>query len=190
MKNILKIVAVAAVAVAITGTVQAVPITGVIGFAGSATLDNAHANAATKVQTWGPNAIVLNDGSFASLSSAATVSFAQPWTFTSAALPAFWTITDGANTYTFNLSSSGVSSTSATSVTIALAGTVLSNIIGLDATAFTGSMTIQDPSSPQQSGFKFSESISFNPVPDGGTTVAMLGMGLTALGLIRRKLSA
>ena len=30
----------------------------------------------------------------------------------------------------------------------------------------------------------------FSSVPDGGTTVAMLGLGLTAVGLIRRKLSA
>jgi hypothetical protein len=190
MKNIKQLLAVLATVVAVNQTVQATLITGVIGFAGTATLDGAKANSSTEVVSWGANAIGLHSGTFSALTSAATVALASPWFFNSGALNNFWVVTDGLNNYTFNLSSSSVYATSGTSITIALAGTVFSNLKGLDPTAFTGSMTIQDPSVPGENGFTYTESISFNSVPDGGTTALLLGSALSGLALIRRKLVA
>ncbi|MBW8865100.1 MAG: VPDSG-CTERM sorting domain-containing protein [Verrucomicrobia bacterium] len=191
MKNLIKIVAAAALAVVLTQTVQAVPITGTIGFSGAVVTDASTAPASTLVSSWVNNVVNLNDGTFASLSSAATVILHNPWSFNSGAISSFWVITDGANTYTFNLASSSVFSTSATSITIVLAGTVLSNIAGLSPSAFTGSFTLQNPSSNLGNNqYKYTSSISFGSVPDGGTTVLLLGSALSGLALIRRKLAA
>jgi hypothetical protein len=190
MKNITKIIAVAAAVAALTQGVQATPITGVIGFSGTATTDSANAPSSTEVISWGTSAIGLHTGTFAGLSSSAGVVLFSPWFFNSGALNNFWVVTDGANQYTFNLSSSSVFSTSAISVTIVLAGTVSSSVLGLDPTAWSGSMTLQNPSAPGQGGFNYTESISFNSVPDGGTTALLLGSALSGLALIRRKLVA
>ncbi|HEV2695370.1 MAG TPA: VPDSG-CTERM sorting domain-containing protein [Verrucomicrobiae bacterium] len=195
MKNILKVAAVAAVAAVLTTTVQATPITGVIGFAGTAALDQPTASSSTEVLSWGNNNIGLHSGTFASLSPLATVALASPWFFNSGAKNNFWVVTDITGTYTFNLSSSSVFSTGnangTTSISIFLAGTVVSTIAGLDPTAFTGSMTIQDPSVANgNKTYSYTESISFSSVPDGGTTVLLLGSALSGLALLRRKLSA
>jgi uncharacterized membrane protein len=195
MKNILKIAAVAAVAAVITTTVQATPITGVIGFAGTATLDQGVASSSTEVLSWGNNSIGLHTGTFSTLTPLASVALASPWFFNSGAKNNFWVVTDATGTYTFNLSSSSVFSTGSngatTSISIFLSGTVVSSVLGLDPTAFTGSMTIQDPSvNNGNQTFSYTESISFNSVPDGGTTVLLLGSALSGLALIRRKLSA
>ena len=181
----------ASVAVALNQSVQAVPITGVIGFSGSAVLDGSTAAGSSEVLSWGANIISLNSGTFASLDPSSTVKFASPWFFNSASLNNFWVVKDTVNNvnYTFNLSSSSVFASSPSSITIYLAGTVISTALGLDPTAFTGNMTIQDPSVKGQVGYKYSESISFNAVPDGGTTVLLLGSALSGLALLRRKLS-
>jgi len=199
MKNILKVVAAAAVAVALTSSVQATPITGVIGFSGTANTDSANANTSTEVLSWGNNSIGLHTGTFSTLTPTATVALAAPWFFNSGPKNNFWIVTDGANTYTFNLSSSSVFSTGViagpqgpiTTITIFLAGTVVSSVLGLDPTAFTGSISLQDPSANNGNGtYSYTESISFGSVPDGGTTVLLLGSALSGLALIRRKLSA
>ena len=190
MKAMLKVVAAAAVAVALTQTVQATPITGVIGFSGTAELDSANANTSTEVLTWGANNIGLHSGTFASLGGGASVILTSPWLFNSGVMNNFWIVTDGAAQYRFNLTSSSIFSTSASSITIYLAGTVVSTVAGLDPTAFTGNMTIQDPGvSNPNGGFSYTESLSFNSVPDGGTTVLLLGSALSGLAFIRRKLS-
>ena len=199
MKCILNVVAVAGIALALTQSVQATPITGVIGFSGTATLDGSTAASSTEVLGWGNNNIGLTAGTFASLSSSASVALAGKWFFNSGAKNNFWIVTDGANTYTFNLKASSVFGTSTTlvdgkvttSISVFLAGTVVSSVLGLDPTSWTGSMTIQDPNVPnQKGGYTYTESISFNSVPDGGTTVLLLGSALSGLALIRRKLSA
>jgi hypothetical protein len=193
------IAAVAATAMALSQSVQATPITGVIGFAGTASLDSGVASSATEVTSWGNNAIGLHTGSFASLTGAATVAFNSPWTFASSGLPSFWTITDSTGNYTFNLTSSSVFSTGSiagplgttTSISILIFGTVVSSVAGLDPTSFTGSMTIQDPSVDNGNRtFSYTESLSFNSIPDGGTTILLLGSALSGLALLRRKLAA
>jgi hypothetical protein len=188
MKNQLILLAATATAVALTQSVQAVPITGVIGFAGKANADSAHADTATEVLSWGFNTIAINSGTFAGLSPAATVAFASPWFFNGGSLNNFWVVSNGAQTYTFDLTSSHETSTSAVSATIFLTGTVLSNVLGLSPTAFTGNFTLQDPSTANGNTFSYSESMSFGSVPDGSSTSLLLGGTLTGLGLIRRRI--
>jgi len=191
MKKLIKVVAAAALAVVLTQSVQAVPITGVIGFSGAVATDSASAPTSTLVSSWINNVINLNTGTFASLSGAATVVLHSPWSFSSGPIAGFWVITDGANTYTFNLSASAVEGTLANSITIDLAGTVTSNVAGLSPTAFAGTLTLQNPSGALgDNQFKYTSSISFLPVPDGGTTILLLGSALSGLALIRRKLAA
>jgi hypothetical protein len=78
---------------------------------------------------------------------------------------------------------------------VLLTGTVSGN--GFDTTAFTGSFQTANPSSGPGHGFPndglttFTERISFGSsasVPDGGTTIMLLGVALVGLGLIKRKL--
>jgi hypothetical protein len=159
----------------------------VIGFAGQATLDSPKANTSTEVLSWGNNGIFINDGTFSSLSSAATVALASGWFFNSGPVNNFWKVTDGATTYTFDLTSSIIAATTATSITVALVGTVISNVAGLDATTFTGNLTLQDPASTSGGTFKYSESLSFGAVPDGGYTALLLGAGLAGLALLKHK---
>ncbi|HSY16739.1 MAG TPA: VPDSG-CTERM sorting domain-containing protein [Candidatus Acidoferrales bacterium] len=197
MKRIFKVVAAAAaVAVVLGQSVQAVPINGEISFTGTATLNAATATGSSEVFSWANNALDQHTGTFSGLSAASSVSLLNNWFFNSGLKNSFWTVTDGLTQYKFNLSGSGVFSTTPDSITIFLAGTVIATFNGLpapglDPTAFTGSLTITDPGTSNPSGgFTYKQSILFNNVPDGGTTVLLLGSALSGLALIRRKLSA
>jgi hypothetical protein len=156
-------------------TIQAVPITGVIGFSGTAQLDGPTVNTSSEVLSWGGDNITgIASGSLA---------LASPWFFDSGALNNFWVV----NGFTFNLTSSQIFSTSSKSISILLAGTVVSTIAGLDPTAFVGAFTTQDPSSLNDGMFSYTESISFGSVPDGGTTVLLMGIAALALGTVKYK---
>jgi len=185
MKFKLNIIAAVAAAVALTSTVQAVPITGNIGFSGVATLNSGSAGTATQVTTWGTNNVFsVSAGSalalFVTLGDQVTLH--SPWTFNSPAINSFWTV-DG---FTFNLSNSSIFSNSGGFLAVVLAGTVVGH--GYDATAFTGSFQLADPSADGQT--QFTTRLSFTPVPDGGSTVLLLGAALSGLALIKRKLVA
>jgi hypothetical protein len=67
-------------------------------------------------------------------------------------------------------------------------GNVVSTDPTLSQTAFFGTFDIANPNAgvPDQ----FTARLSFSPVPDGGTTVMLLGLGLLSLGLFRKKLFA
>ena len=57
-----------------------------------------------------------------------------------------------------------------------------------NVTAFTG--TFQINQQPVNGVTKFSQNYSFNGVPDGGSTMLLLGAAMSGLVLIRRKLNA
>jgi hypothetical protein len=184
MKNILKFVAVAVAAVALTQTVQAVPqIVGNIGFAGSATLNSKSITSATQVTSWGTNVVTGESGSFVGFVPIfSQVLLASPWSFNSGILNNFWKV----GGFTFDLSNSSVFSLAGGFLNIVLNGSVSGN--GFAATPFSGSISIQSPA--QDGAFQYSESLSFNSVPDGGTTVLLLGAALSGLALAKRKLMA
>jgi hypothetical protein len=181
-KMIITAVSVAAFAVSLTQTARGVPISGVIGFSGSAQLDAPTVASSTEVLAWYGNVTGIASGSFAGLTGS-TVALAAPWLFNSGAENAFWSV----GGFTFNLASSSVLSRSATSVTVGLVGTVVSTIAGFSPTAFTGSFTTQDPSLNNGGVSSYTESLSFSGVgvPDGGSTILLMGIAGLALGLMK-----
>lgn len=185
MKNIVKILAVAAVAVALTQTVQAVQITGNIGFSGSAVLNANTEAAATGVVANGWQNVVTgsaDSGAFSSIGANVPVTLLSPWSFNSGPLASFWTV----GGFTFNLTSSSVFSSAGGFLNVVLAGTVSGN--GFTTTAFAGTFQVADPSTDGKS--TFTARLSFNPVPDGATTVLLLGATLSGLAFAKRKLLA
>jgi hypothetical protein len=186
MKNkcISKIAAAVTAVVCLTGVAQATPmITGNIGFSGAVQLNGTTANSATAATAWYNTVAASPSGSFVGLVSqgdAVSMTGATPWNFTSGALANFWSV-DG---FTFNLASSSIYSQVGGFLNVLMVGTVTGNAFA--PTTFNGSFQVADPASggPQT----FTERLSFNSVPDGGTTVVLLGLGLLSLGLFHKKM--
>jgi hypothetical protein len=162
---------------------QAVQITGAITFAGGVTLDTNTVNTATKVIAWLDESgamptVQSGSGSFAALAGA-TAMFAAPWSFASGPIAAFWTV----GGFTFNLIASSIVSQIGDGF-LAVSGTGTITSPGFDPTFATWLFTVQDDSS---SGV-FSFSGGSEAIPDGGATVALLGLALAGIEGIRRKL--
>lgn len=189
----IKLAVAAVFAVALTQAVQATPTTGIIQFSGGVT----NASFSDAINATGSSAIqfdsTLTQVTFASGS---FVGFVVPgttivsmltsaWTLNSGSIASFWT----AGGFTFNLTSSSFTGTTGGagtgSATVALFGTVSGN--GFTSNAFSGSFTLQDPSGGT-GPYTYSGSFSLGSVPDGGTTVLLLGAALSGLALIKRKL--
>lgn len=180
-----KIAIVGAVAVALAQSVQAVPITGNIGFAGTAVLNTANAATASTVVGWINTHVETVSGDFSVFTALNhAVLFHNPWSFNSGPISSFWVV-DG---FTFSLSASArFSSPGAQLLDVLLSGTVSGH--GFNATAFEGTFQVANP--PSNAGLaQFSAHLSFNSIPDGGTTVLLLGAALSGLALFRRKLAA
>ena len=185
MKNSwLKFTAVVAAVVCFVGVAQAIPVSGNIGFSGGAQLDTGDVNSASEVLGWvTPTVLSGASGSFSGIVGGTPVAIASPWTFNSAALAPFWSV----GGFTFNLLSSTIALPSSPGfLNVLLTGSV--SATGFDTTPFTGSFQIANPSSggPDQ----FTARLSFASVPDGGTTVMLLGSALMGLGLLKRKFMA
>jgi hypothetical protein len=185
MKTKNKIVATIAAAMCLTGIAQAVPISGNLGFSGSVELNSTSVNTASEATAWFNTVVASPSGSFVGLVSqgdAVSMTGATPWSFNSGSLANFWSV-DG---FTFNLVSSSIFSQAGGFLNVVLAGTVTGN--GFTPTAFNGTFQVADPASDGVAAY--TERLSFNSVPDGGTTAMLLGFGLCGLGLFRRKMVA
>ena len=178
MKTILKLIAVTA----FVQTVAATPITGGISFDGMVQLDSATVGSATKAISWSSAAVKTSSGSFAPLGSSDALTLAPLWLFNTGPMQNFWSV----GGFNFNLSTSAIFSQDTSYLNVFLAGNVSGN--GYETTAFTGSFQINQ--SPVNGVTKFSQNYSFNGVPDGGSTMLLLGAAMSGLMLIRRKLNA
>jgi hypothetical protein len=156
---------------------QAVPIgPGVITIAGGAQLDNDNIDLATMVVSWvDPKVQSVSGGIAAFVSAGQSVTMPNSWTFASGQA-ALWSV----GGFTFDL----------------IATTIVLHDFGILLVSGTGTVTghgqtfngtwmfsTQGPGS----GDIFSFSASSN-VPDGGATVALLGLALAGIEGIRRKL--
>ena len=196
MKNsLIKFAGVAAVAFALVQSLQAAPITGTIGFTGNVTLNTGSASTATAVVAWGnPTAVTVTTatGSFATVSSGSLVNGLGAWTFNfpSVSTPTFsWNV----GGFTFNLATSSIISQGGTAglngyVNVSGIGTVTGN--GYDATSLIWSFSTQDPAVIGGANGIFTFSDSHSSVPDGGATVALLGLALTGAGMLRKQFAA
>jgi hypothetical protein len=142
-----------------------------------------------------------------------TVSFSNPWTVLSAPAPTgvfagtgsssatftsftfsgdgsgaacttcpqtLWSFTKGVNSYSFTMTS--ITNFSTTSSTLSGAGAGYATVNGV---RYLGSWSITSSSG---SNFTYSFSFATSTVPDGGSAVALLGVGLTAVESVRRLL--
>jgi hypothetical protein len=162
----------------------AVLVNGAITIAGGAVFDTDSLATATRVNEWHDDSVMSRDGDFASFVNVGdTVTMAEPWIFSpSTATPGLWSV----GGFTYDLTSATVVLQNADFLLIQGTGTISGN--GFDPTPGIWNFTSQ---SPDANGiFSFSASGDFGGVPDGGTTAALLGVGLISLGIVRRKLMA
>jgi hypothetical protein len=161
--------------------VQAAEITGDITFTGTVALDSSSAGTATMVTAWSGLGLgnlpqVQNAdgdlGTFAAPGDAVT--FHAPWSFSSGAIPSFWSV-DG---FTFDLTSSSIiSQTSGAlgAVSVDAVGTISGH--SFDPTPGLFHFTTQDPSAAE----KFSFSAAASAVPEPATLRSLLS-GSSLLG--------
>ena len=160
------------------------PVTGAITFAGGVTLNSGSVNTASQVLTWLDESgdmptVQSGSGSFAGLVGA-TVTFAFPWSFNSGPIAAFWTV----GGFTFNLIASTIISQMGDGfLAVSGTGTISGNGYAT-TTGVTWNFTVQDDAS----NGVFSFSGGSEAIPDGGPTVALLGLALAGIEGIRRKL--
>ena len=196
MKNTLITLAGVAAVLALAQTTQATAITGAIGFAGNANLNTGTAATATTVVSWSgsttANPVVQSDsGSIAGIIAPNTqIVFSAPWNFTASSVIApFWNVL-GTPAINFELlTSSFVRGVLGGNPYVAISGTGILSAPNFDPTTWNFSVTFQDPSTvPANQTFTFSA--SQQSVPDGGTTVMLLGAALSGMALIKRKFMA
>lgn len=193
MKNKFKLIAGAVAAlVGLSATVQAIPISGQISFSGLAVLDSTTLTSATKFLSYSNSAgttafptVGIHTGSYSSpLLTGASATF-TPFTFSpvTASTPfVLWTFTIGVNTYSFKVNSLVVATQNSTFLNVI--GTGIASITGFTDTSGIFSITDTGSGGPT---FTFGANTT---VPDGGTTVMLLGAALSGFALLRKKLTA
>jgi hypothetical protein len=169
---------------------QAVPITGSIDMSGTATLNSTFLGSATAATAF--NAVTVGGtptGTFTGTFGAPVTWGAFTWPSNVPVNP-LWTFTFGGNTYSFDLAHVTVSSQSNFFLNLLGSGTL--HATGFDDTPGLWSFSISNPTGGPHANFQFTfqNSQTAAGVPDGGTTVMLLGSALTVIGLIRRKLAA
>jgi len=164
---------------------QAVPINGAITFAGGVELDDpVTVNNATQVTGWldengdmpTVQSVSGNMAAFVTVGDTATFTPFSTWSFNSGPIALFWQV-DG---FTFSLIASHIVFQGSGFLNVSGTGTITGN--GFTPTAVDWFFTVQDD--PANGVFSFSG----GNVPDGGATVALLGLALAGIEGIRRKL--
>jgi VPDSG-CTERM motif len=197
-------VAAAAAVCGMVGVAEAVPISGNITFIGGVELDTSSAATATEVTAWtgfggnGSPYVESADGSFAGITPGSSATFSSPWFFNSGAVSGLWSV----GGFTFDLTSSKIAHQGTTieggvpigAVTVEGIGAITGN--GLSPEAMTWSFSLNDPGAAGANGLIFSFQVADGTVgttptvPDGGTTSMMLGLGVLALGLVKKQMFA
>jgi hypothetical protein len=143
---------------------------------------------AAKVGTWydvfhnaGFSSVTSGAGDFAGIASGVQAAMAQLWAFNpSTPTASLWSV----GGFTFDLLSSTIVTQNASTLVIEGTGIVSGN--GFDPTAMDWMFTTQSSGGRTRTTFSFSA--NGVAVPDGGSAVALLGIGLTGLEILRRKL--
>ena len=184
MKKLLKFSA-SLLAVALFTTVaSAIPMFGDITISGGATMDNNNLSLANAVTAWSNVKVTSEDGNFLPfVSDGDAVAMAAPWTFNpSTPTPALWSV-DG---FTFDLATitSVIRFAVGTAKFLTVVGDGWVSGHGFGPSEGSWSFSTQTPSA--KGVFSFSAATS---VPDGGMTIIMLGVALSGLGIMRRKIA-
>jgi hypothetical protein len=195
MNKMIKFASVVAVTVALAQTLQAIPITGGIQFVGGVGLNTGSAGTAAWVTSWNNTKVQNVSGSFIAPSitpvpGAAVVFASGNWNFNTpvgSPIANFWAV----GGFTFQLLSSAISTQVAGFVGVAGTGIVSGpSGSGYDPTMLSWTFTTQDPGLGAPLSYSFSASSINSSVPDGGATVMLLGIALSGVALLRKKLAA
>jgi hypothetical protein len=194
MKKLVKYAAVVLIGPAVSFSISAAPLTGVISMSTSSgsswTGDGGSVNSIASILNFGLSDVDFATGSFAP-ALGSPVTWGQPLTFASPAVNnPLWTVTAGPITYTFEVDA-GPLTVNRTDNSfplpdiLDLSGMGVLKATGYDPTRggwnWTGTMN-------GTATFSFA-SATIPTVPDSGTTVTLLGMGFGALTLLRRRLA-
>jgi len=172
-----------------THEAQANQINGTIDFAGATQFDKSLANA-TRVVKWrdvngnlGFSNVADVTGNFSSIALGTQATMATSWIFSpSTPTPGLWSV----GGFTFNLLSSIVVTRTSTFLNITGTGIISGN--GFDPTEGTWAFTSQNAGGTHTGTHTFfSFSANAASVPDGGSAVALLGMGLGVIEFVRRR---
>lgn len=186
---------------ALTGTVQAVPtsINGTISFSGSSSADDSNLADAVKFLTFGTVTVGQEDtlsGDYAGTAGAAVVFTLFTWDPVGASIPInpLWTFASGGNTYAFLLNSLSVDFVSSTALVLSGFGTASITGPGVEKLETTGLWNLSGQTLGATS-FTFSSSTEVPPpgsnnVPDGGTTVLLLGFSVLGFRFLKHKSAA
>ena len=188
MKNKFVKLAVAVAAFAVTtASLQATPIVGSVGFTGTYTQNGGTLGDLTTATSFSINNVLILSatGQFAG---ATTPTFASPISVNPAnsLIPnvQLWSVVVGSTTYKFLVSTETESLDTATQLNLTGSG-VMTDGNAADNTAGTWQLGFG------VSGASFTwQATTANSVPDGGTTVLLLGAALSGLALVKRKLAA
>ena len=190
MKHKLTLAAVA-VLLAFGTSAKAVQISGSINFAGGADLNGTVASA-TAITFIAPMITTTpNTGSYATVPAAVPVNF-HNFTFApfTAPVPDLWDFSYLGVTYSFTaVTQQAPQRNTADPLTqsLVLQGTGYANITGFEQT--NGNWIVTVNTADGGTTFSFSASSSATPsIPDGGGTVVLLGLALSGVALLRRKL--
>jgi hypothetical protein len=169
---------------------EAARINGTIDFAGAVQFDTGGGGLATasSVVQWrdvfgnaGFSNVADVTGDFSGIALGTQALMATPWTFNpSTFTPGLWSV----GGFTFDLLSSVVITQTPNFLNISGTGTISGN--GFDPTTANWAFTVQDAGGIHPF-FSFSANAATQGVPDGGSAVAMLGIGLGLVELLRRK---
>jgi VPDSG-CTERM motif len=195
-KTMLALLATGIVSCALFGPqAQADQITGQISFSGVVRLNSPSLLTATAVQQWRDvfnhnpgftNVTGDPTGDFGTFVNAGDLAhFATPWTFglvSGGPQAALWSV----GGFTFNLLSSTVDMRTAVDLIIHGTGTITGN--GFDATPGTWDFHITNAGGQNHQSFSFAASTS--GVPDGGSAIALLGIALAGIEVVRKKIQA
>jgi len=170
-------------------------ITGDIDFSGNVSFntgDLATATSVTQFRDVGGMAGFLNvsgtSGSFTAIPLSTDAAFTTPYVFSpSTPYNPLWTVTSGGTTFSFQLLSSTIQSQSATFLNVTGAGILTGT--GFAPTPGMWSFT-STTSAGGRTDNKFGFAANTSAVPDGGSALALLGISLVGIQVLRRKLSA
>ena len=172
---------------------QAIPIAGVISFSGTSTIDSTSFVTATKFISFQDvfvGAESALSGDYAGTSGAAVTMTPFTWSPSTASTPInpLWSFVSGGTTYSFDLSVLHQDYASATGLLLSGFGTAHIAGPGTDKTDTDGHWNFS-AQTLNVATFTFSSTTTVPPpsVPDGGTTVLLLGVSLCGLAIIKRK---
>jgi hypothetical protein len=168
------------------------PITGSIDMSGTANnLNNTLLGSATSVAFF--TAVTVGGsptGTFAGTAGSSVTWHGFSWPSNVLVAP-LWTFVSGATTYSFDLANVSVFSQSNSFLNLMGSGTF--HVTGFDDTPGLWSFTISNPGGGAHANFDFTfanSQTATGGVPDGGMTVALLGLALVGVEVLRRKLKA